>query len=157
LIFVTVGTHNQSFERLVKKADEIAGKIGEKMIIQTGHTKYKPKNAESFDFASREKMEQLNKEARIVISHGGAGSIIFALQFRKPLIVVPRLKKFDEHVNDHQLELAKELEREGRIIGVYDIEELEKAIASAEKLPPREYEEPPMVKLIRDYLSGVAQ
>ncbi|MDI6655433.1 MAG: beta-1,4-galactosyltransferase, partial [Candidatus Hydrothermarchaeota archaeon] len=44
MIFVTVGTHNQSFERLVKKADEIAGKIGEKVVIQTGHTKYKPKN-----------------------------------------------------------------------------------------------------------------
>ncbi|MDI6654714.1 MAG: glycosyltransferase, partial [Candidatus Hydrothermarchaeota archaeon] len=100
---------------------------------------------------------QLNKEARIVISHGGAGSIIFALRSGKPVVVVPRLKKFDEHVNDHQLELAKQLEREGKIIGAYDIEELDKAIASAEKLPPREYEEPPMVKLIRDYLSGVAQ
>lgn len=157
MIFVTVGTHNQSFERLVKKADEIAGRISERVVIQIGHTKYKPRNAEFFDLASREKMEQLNKEARVVISHGGAGSIIFALQFRKPLIVVPRLKKFNEHVNDHQLELAKQLEREGKLITVYYIEELEKAIASAEKLLPKEYEEPPMVKIISDYLIEVTK
>lgn len=157
MIFVTVGTHNQSFERLVKKADEIAGRISERVVMQTGHTKYRPRNAEFFDFASREKMEQLNKEARVVISHGGAGSIIFALQFRKPLIVVPRFKKFNEHVNDHQLELAKQLEKEGKLITVYDIEELEKAIASAEKLLPKEYEEPPMVKIISDYLIEVTK
>ncbi len=152
LIFVTVGTHNQDFTRLVKEIDEIAGKIDEMVVIQTGHTRYVPNNAEYFAFGSRKELGRLNNEARIIITHGGAGSIIFARQFQKPTIVVPRLKRYDEHINDHQLELTKKLEEGGKVLGVYDIENLEKKIEEIDSLKVGASEKPEMIVIIKEYL-----
>lgn len=155
MIFVTVGTHNQDFKRLVKKIDEIALRIGEEVLVQRGHTKYVPKNTKHFDFASREEMEKLNREADIIVTHAGAGSIIFALRNQKSTIVVPRLKKFGEHIDDHQLELTRELEEKGRIIAVYDVEKLEEAIKSAREFKFLRREKPLMISIIKDYLRGL--
>lgn len=157
MIFVTVGTHNQGFERLVKKADEIAKGIDEDIIIQRGHTAYKPVNASFFDFASRDEMRRSVEKARVVVSHGGAGSIIFALGAGKPLVVVPRLKAYEEHVNDHQLELAKALEKEGKVRAVDDIEELEAALKASDGAIPIKGEKPAMIKIIKDYLGELEQ
>lgn len=150
-----MGTHNQDFTRLLKEIDEIAGKVDEKVVIQTGHTEYVPQNAKHFAFGTRKKLEQLNKEARIIITHGGAGSIIFALQFHKPTVVVPRLKKYGEHINDHQLELTKELEKSGKVVGVYDIEDLEKKIKEVDSLKAEASEKPEMIVIIKDFLRSV--
>ena len=131
MIFVTTGTHSQGFDRLIQKMDEIAGKINEEVIMQIGSAKYKPKNAKFFNFINDfEKIKELNKKARVVVCHGGAGTIITALEEDKPVIAVPRLKKFNEHINDHQLELVNALSDCGRIFAVYDIELLEKALNS---------------------------
>jgi UDP-N-acetylglucosamine transferase subunit ALG13 len=94
VIFVTVGNHYQSFERLVRKMDEIAGRIDEKVIMQFGTTEYKPVNAKYFDFIeSFEEIDRLNKEARVVVSHTGVGSILTALEqncsFKKSLHNIP--------------------------------------------------------------------
>ncbi len=101
-------------------------------------------------------LEKLNKEARIIITHGGAGSIIFALQFRKPTIVVPRLKRYGEHINDHQLELTKKLEVGGKLLGVYDIENLEKKIEEIDSLKTGISENPEMIAIIKEYLMRLA-
>jgi|ETNmetMinimDraft_23_1059889.scaffolds.fasta_scaffold08543_3 UDP-N-acetylglucosamine transferase subunit ALG13 len=155
MIFVTVGTHNQSFDRLVKKVDEIAENLEEDVIIQRGHTVYKPKRANFFDFASRDKMRQMMKNARVILSHGGAGSIIFALKAKKPLIVVPRLFSFGEHVNDHQLELVQALEEDKRVRAVYDIDDLDNALNSVKSLIINNSKKPIMIKLISNYLRGL--
>ncbi|MFQ6137007.1 MAG: PssE/Cps14G family polysaccharide biosynthesis glycosyltransferase [Candidatus Hydrothermarchaeales archaeon] len=155
MIFATVGTHNQDFTRLVKKADEIAGKIDERVVIQTGHTRYEPKNAEHFDFGSRKTLQRFNEEARIIVTHGGAGSIIFALRFHKPTIVVPRLKKFGEHINDHQLELTRELEERGKVVGVYDMDDLEKKIEAISSFEVEDSGKPRLIMMIKDYLRSL--
>ncbi len=155
MIFVTVGTHNQDFGRLVEKVDEIAPKIDDEIIVQRGHTKHIPQNTKHFDFASREEMEKMNSEADIVVTHAGAGSIIFALSSRKPTILVPRLKKFGEHIDDHQLELTKVLEDEGKVIAVYDIDGLESALRSAREFKSLRRERPIMIDTIREYLRGL--
>jgi UDP-N-acetylglucosamine transferase subunit ALG13 len=125
LIFVTVGNHNQRFDRLIKKMDEIAGKIDEKVIMQIGHTNYKPVNAEYFSFVdSFEEILRLNRDSRVVVSHAGAGSIVTALKQKTPVIVVPRLKKYNEHMNDHQLEIAHAMSDDKNVTVVYDIESL---------------------------------
>lgn len=126
MIFVTVGSHYQGFERLIKKMDEIAGKIDEKVIMQIGHSDYIPLNAEFFDFIeSFAEIERLNREAKVVVSHAGAGCILTALGERTPVIVVPRLKMFGEHMNDHQLEIAKTMSENKSVKVVYDIDDLE--------------------------------
>lgn len=131
MIFVTVGTHEQQFDRLIKyidflKKDKI---IGEDVIIQTGFCKYKPQYCRHKEFFSYNKMINLIKSARIVITHGGVSSFILALQWGKIPIVVPRRKEFSEHINDHQLEFARFIkQKRNNIILVEDINLLKKYI-----------------------------
>ena len=135
MIFVTVGTHYLGFERLIMEMDEIAGKIDEKVIAQIGSTKYKPKNMKYFTFVEDEKeILELYQEARVVVSHAGAGTLLTILNYNKPAVIVPRLHKFNEHIDDHQLELTDVLKDQGKAIGVYDIGDLEISLKKVENL-----------------------
>lgn len=131
MIFVTVGTHEQPFDRLVKKVDDLVaqGNIKEKVIIQTGFSTYNASHCEAHKMMSFDKMQQALKDARIVITHGGPSSFIEALQFGKVPIVVPRREEYNEHVNDHQVDFTKLIEkRMNNIIPVYDIKKLMESI-----------------------------
>lgn len=128
MILVTVGTHVRGFERLIQKMDDIAGKIQEEVVIQIGNTDYQPKHAKFFKFKSYQEMEHLMKEARIIVCHGGAGTILLALKKGKTVISVPRLKEYNEVLVDHQLDLVYTLANEKRIIAVYNLDLLEKAL-----------------------------
>ena len=101
MIFVTVGTHEQPFNRLVKKVDALVanGSIQEEVVMQTGFSTYKPEHCKWQKMMSFDEMQQNLKNARIVITHGGPSSFIEALQFGKVPIVVPRQEKFHEHVS----------------------------------------------------------
>ena len=131
MIFVTVGTHEQQFNRLVQCVDELKRDniIQEEVIIQTGFSTYEPKYCKWSKLFSYSDMEKNVAAARIVITHGGPSSFIMPLQIGKTPIVVPRKKSFDEHVNDHQVDFCKAVdERMGTIILVDDIEELKQKI-----------------------------
>jgi len=136
LIFVTVGMHPTGFERLVKEMDRIAGKIDEEVIMQIGGTKYTPQNAKHFSFATEEELNILCRKARIVVTHGGVGTVLNALQERATVVVVPRLKKYGEHIDDHQLVFVQELEKQGKITAVYDVERLEESLKTVDLTPP---------------------
>ena len=111
MIFVTVGTHEQPFDRLIKCVDELKrdNKIKENVIIQTGYSNYEPQYCEWQKLYPYQQMLDLVKNARIVITHGGPSSFIMPLQIGKIPVVVPRQKQYDEHVNDHQLKFTKEV------------------------------------------------
>lgn len=133
MIFVTVGTHEQPFNRLVQKVDELKrdGVIDEEVIIQTGFSTYEPKYCKWSKLIPYQQMVQNVADARIVITHGGPASFIMPLQIGKVPIVVPRQKQFEEHVNDHQVEFARNVaKRMGTIIPVEDIETLGETIAN---------------------------
>ena len=102
MIYVTVGTMYLDFPRLIKKMDEIAANSDETVIVQTGMGATIPQHCEHFDFKSREEVETIQRDARIIVTHAGIGSIIDALKAERSLVVVPRLKRFGEHNNDHQ-------------------------------------------------------
>ncbi|MEW5759475.1 MAG: PssD/Cps14F family polysaccharide biosynthesis glycosyltransferase [Candidatus Thermoplasmatota archaeon] len=125
-IFITVGTHTMQFDRLVKEMDRIAYSLNEKIIAQIGSCNYVPKNFEFFRYAEQKRIEEYIKNSKLVITHGGIGSIILSLKYSKPTIVVPRYKKFGEHVDEHQTQITKAIEK--IIIPVYDIKLLEDAI-----------------------------
>jgi len=133
LIFVTVGTA-RDFSRLIKKVDELAEKINEKMIVQKGKTTYEPENCEYFRFVPRKKYLEYIKRADVIITHAGVGNIITSLKNRRPIIVVPRRKKYNEHRNDHQMDIAKKLESEGWVLACYDVNNLEKKIKEVKTL-----------------------
>lgn len=127
MIFVTVGTHEQPFNRLVECVDNLKknGTITEDVVIQTGYSTYEPKYCKWQKLFPYQEMLRLVSEARIVITHGGPSSFIMPLQIGKTPIVVPRRHEFNEHVNNHQVSFAKAVaERMGTIIVVDDINEL---------------------------------
>ena len=127
MIFVTVGTHEQPFNRLIKKIDELKqdGTIEEDVIIQTGFSTYEPKYCQWSKLIPYQQMVKNVADARIVITHGRPASFVMPLQIGKTPIVVPRQHQFNEHVNDHQVDFSRNVaERMGTIILVEDIETL---------------------------------
>ena len=129
MIFVTVGTHEQQFNRLVECADKYASEHDEKVIVQTGFSTYIPENCEWSELYPYQKMIELIEKARIVITHGGPSSFIAPLQIGKTPIVVPREKQYVEHVNDHQVNFCRQVaKRMGTIIEVEDMDKLVKII-----------------------------
>jgi len=128
MIFVTVGTSSWNFTRLIKEMDRIAEEVNEEVIIQIGYDKYEPKNAKYFRTTTKEEMERLYESARIIVSHAGIGTIISAIKHNKPIIVIPRRMEYGENFDNHQVDTARELEREGIVKVVWDIEEIGKVL-----------------------------
>lgn len=115
MIFVTVGTHEQSFNRLLEWIDELIQEhvITEDVIAQIGYSTYLPKLYKSKKFFDYQEMQNFYNDANIIITHGGPSSFIEALHTGKTPIVVPRQKKYNEHINDHQLIFCNELVKRG--------------------------------------------
>ena len=137
MIFVTVGTHEQPFDRLVKKIDELkgSGAIQEEVFIQTGYSAYEPKYCRWSRLIPYTEMVENVKNARIVITHGGPASFLMPLQEGKVPIVVPRQSRFGEHVNDHQVIFCREVSiRQGSILLVEDISTLPDLLAGYDEL-----------------------
>lgn len=129
MIFVTVGTHEQPFNRLVEYMDKWAAVHEEEVIIQTGFSTYEPTNCHWQKLFPYHEMVRNVGEARIVITHGGPSSFIMPLQIGKIPIVVPRKFEFNEHVNDHQVDFCKQVaQRKGNIIVVEDVNKLRDTI-----------------------------
>lgn len=137
MIFVTVGTHEQPFNRLVEYIDGLKkdGTITEEVIIQTGYSTYEPKYCKWQKLFPYQEMIKLVDEARIIITHGGPSSFIMPLQIGKTPIVVPRRHEFNEHVNDHQVSFSKAVaERMGTIIVVEDMDRLGETITHYDEI-----------------------
>lgn len=137
MIFVTVGTHEQSFNRLIECIDSLKrdGIIEDEVIIQIGYSTYEPKNCKWQKLYSYKEMVELVEKARIVVTHGGPSSFIMPLQVAKIPIVVPRRYEFDEHVNDHQVSFSKAVaERMGNILVVEDMDCLGEVIKNYDKI-----------------------
>lgn len=137
MIFVTVGTHEQPFDRLVRAVDGLVanGTIAEPVFVQTGYCSYEPKHCEWRRFVPSPDMRSRMEEADVVITHGGPSSFIEAMAAGKVPVVVPRRAEFNEHVNDHQADFVNEVaERKGGIVPVYDMAELPAAIEEARRL-----------------------
>ena len=137
MIFVTVGTHEQQFNRLLKYIDQLVinGVITEDVIMQTGFSTYEPRCCRWSKLFPYSEMQKNIREARIVITHGGPSSFIAPLQMGKIPIVVPRKKEFGEHVNNHQVTFCKQVaERNGNILVAESVAELGKMIGNFEDL-----------------------
>lgn len=130
MIFVTLGSQKFQFNRLLKEIDRLIEekKIKEDVVAQIGASDYIPKNYKSIDFLTRDEFQKYMSECNYVITHAGTGAIITALKNDKKVIAIPRLAKYGEHVDDHQIQLINEFKELNFIEPVYEIEELEDAI-----------------------------
>jgi len=137
MIFVTVGTHEQQFNRLLECIDNIKkdNLIDDEVIVQSGYSDYKPRYCKCKEFFSYNDMVDMVKKARIVITHGGPSSFMLALFHGKIPIVVPRQKKFNEHINDHQKDFANQVAtRKKNIIVINDINDLANSVKNYNKI-----------------------
>lgn len=137
MIFVTVGTHEQQFNRLVEAIDKLKGNgaFDESVFIQTGYSTYKPRHCEWAQFVPYGQMKEKMSQASVVVTHGGASSFIEAMALGKVPVVVPRKGRLGEHVNDHQADFVRIVaERQGGIVPVYDVAELPRGIDQAREL-----------------------
>lgn len=137
MIFVTVGTHEQPFDRLIEEIDNLKknGTIQEEVIIQTGFSSYEPKYCQWSKLIPYQQMIKNVEDARIVITHGGPASFVMPLQIGKTPIVVPRQRKYGEHINDHQVEFARNVaDRMGTIIPVENVDTLGEVITNYDEI-----------------------
>ncbi|MCE5257582.1 MAG: beta-1,4-galactosyltransferase [Chloroflexi bacterium] len=138
MIFVTVGMHHQGFDRLIKAMDELAATSEEAVIMQIGASAYEPVHAEWFRFDTQERVQELSSAARVIVGHAGAGTILAAFHCGRPIVVVPRRSGHQEHVDDHQLELARALSAQNKVVLVDEpeVQALRDGINSTAALQP---------------------
>lgn len=132
MIFITLGSQKFQFNRLLKAMDQLVeqGKIIEEVFAQTGYSDYKPKNYAFKPFLDRDEFAKITERADIVVTHGGTGAIIGAVKKGKKVIAVPRLAKYGEHVDDHQLQLVGQFQELNLIYECDDCQQLGEAITN---------------------------
>jgi UDP-N-acetylglucosamine transferase subunit ALG13 len=152
LIFVTVGTHQQPFERLIGALDQLEGS---ELVVQHGPAKAPAGVARAEPYMPFEEIVACMREADAVITHAGVGSILCARREGHTPVIVPRRRDLGEHVDDHQAELTRALEPRGGIVAVWDVADLAASVAGA---PPRESRhdtaEPSLCASVRAALLG---
>ena len=158
MILVTLGTQDKTFPRLLdaiqKQIDK--GNIKDKVVVQAGTTKYESNNMEIFDLIDREKFADLIKECDLLITHGGVGSIITGLKNNKKIIAAPRLEKYKEHTNDHQIQIIEKFTQSGFILPLYDFDKLDEVLKAINKFKPKQYQSNTnnMINLIENYIDN---
>jgi beta-1,4-N-acetylglucosaminyltransferase len=154
MILVTVGTHDKGFERLVRAADELAAQADEEVVIQYGSSGYIPQHAQGLQWTTSQHMEQLTRDARVVVTHAAAGAMILALRLGKPMVVAPRAQRFGEHLDDHQQQLAAAISASNQAVSVAEptVETLQQAIARCTELKPARFSNQALVKTLKQLL-----
>lgn len=156
MILVLLGTQDKPFTRLLdaiqKQIDK--GKIVGKVIVQAGSTKYNSKDMEIFDLIPVDEFKELIKKADIIITHGGVGSIMEGIKNNKKILAAPRLKRYNEHVNDHQLQIIETFAEMGYILPLKDFNKLDKLLLKLDKFKPKKFESNTsnLVNLIEGYI-----
>lgn len=159
MVFVTLGTQDKEFKRLLEHIDlEIEkGTIKEKVVVQKGNTKYESKNMELYDFLDREEYEKFIKECSVLITHGGVGSILTGIQYGKIVIAVPRLSKYKEHVNNHQVQIVESFSNSKYILGLKDLSLFSKVYEKSRHFKPKKFEShtEEIIKKLEDYIDNL--
>ena len=156
MVFVTLGTQDKEFPRLLSMVEDLIDKkvIKDEVIAQIGQTKYSSNKIKLIDFMKKEELLEYIKNSKYIITHGGVGTILDSLNLNKKVIAVARLKEYKEHVNDHQLEIIKEFSHLGYIIDGSN--NLEEAIKQLDNFTPKKYQSnnDNFVQLIEDYIDN---
>jgi UDP-N-acetylglucosamine transferase subunit ALG13 len=136
MIFATVGMEMFPFDRFVKALDEAkgCGRLEEEVFFQIGFSVYEPKHCIWTRFVEFEKNIELLKKSRVIVAHAGVGSTLMCLNLGKVPILFPRLYRYSEHVDDHQLEFAKRMDSDRKVIVAYENQELILSIRDYDRL-----------------------
>ncbi|MCR6514900.1 MAG: PssE/Cps14G family polysaccharide biosynthesis glycosyltransferase [Clostridium sp.] len=137
MIFVILGTHELSFVRLLNYLEKMD--IKEEVVIQSGNTPFTSKKYKVIPFLAQGEFDEYINKSDLVITHGGVGSIFTAFKYNKKVITMPRLSKYNEHNDDHQLEICEKFDREGYTKNCTDYDTLEKSIKTYKDIEFKKY------------------
>lgn len=158
MIFVSLGTNDKDFSRLLSEIDRliINGFITEDVYVQCGSTSYESNNMIIVDLMEMDEFIDKVRNCDLLITHGGVGTILDGLKYNKKIIAFPRLSKYKEHVNDHQVEIIKEFSECGYIL-TGNVEELNKLILDSKNFLPKKYKSNnyKFNKIIREYINSL--
>ena len=158
MIFVTTGTHKIPFDRLIISIDKAIKKeyIKEEVIVQCSKTKVKSNNIKFVNTLEIEEFNKILKSANLIITHGGVGTIIDGIKNNKIIIACPRLSKYKEALNDHQLQIVNKFSELGYIIPLKDPTKIDKALKEAKIFKPKKFESntKKMVTLIENFIDN---
>ena len=159
MILVLLGTQNNSFHRLLEEAEKNIddGTIKDEVIVQAGYTKYKSRKMRVIGLMSKKQLDEFQDEADLIITHGGVGSIITSLKKDKKVIAVPRMHEYGEHVNNHQIDIVKNFDQDGYLIGIEKVEDLKQALIKIKKFKPKKYQSnnEKMLKIVSDFIDAI--
>lgn len=158
MIFVVLGTQKFQLSRLLKLLDNYVGEgvLTDRVVAQIGFTPYEPKNFEFHRFFDKEKFDEMMEKADLIICHAGVGTIITANRMGKPVIVFPRLSQFREHVDDHQLDVARVFSEKDYVLCCGKEDDLLELIEKSKSFQFRKYlpKSQNMIKIITDFLEN---
>lgn len=159
MIFVVLGSQKFQFNRLLKSLDEAVknGKIKDKVFAQTGYSDYKPQNFEYRDFIDREEYKNKLKKADVVICHGGTGVIVEAVKNEKKVIAIGRLAQYNEHVDDHQLQIISQFTEANMIACVEDADGIPEKLIEIENMKFEKYvsNQKTINSFLKEYIDGI--
>ena len=153
MIFVSTGSRKFQFNRLLQTLDELVeqGVIKDDVFAQIAESTYLPKHYQYTRYLSPEEFSKYQNEAYLIISHAGTGALISALKKGKQVIAVPRLAKYKEHSDDHQIQISGVLAEEGYLRQVLDMNELGTAVVESFETPiQKKYDKPSNIVSIID-------
>ncbi len=156
MIFVSVGTQKFPFDRLIKLVDDALSNMKDtEAFAQIGTSEYKPQNMQYADYLSKSEFEQKIKDCDLLITHSGVATIMAGLKEQKPVIVVPRLAQYKEHIDDHQLQVAETYSSNNYIIQYEDGQDISELIEKVGKFEFRRYvsNRENVVSVLKDYIS----
>ena len=142
MIFVTLGNQNFQFNRLLEKIQILIknGVINDKVFAQIGHTIFESKHMEIVKFLTKEEFNNYITESNLVITHAGTGSLISSLRKDKKVIAAARLKKYREHIDNHQTEILSAFVKRNFILGLKeDLSDFERTLFEIDNFFPKKF------------------
>ena len=142
MILVTLGTQDKQFYRILAALEVKLDKhlIDDEVIVQAGcSADFKSKYMKIFDLIPMDEFDEMIKKCDLLITHGGVGSIITGLKNNKKVIAAARLSKYNEHVNDHQLQIIDNFSKEGYILKLDNFDDIDKLIKDSSKFKPKKF------------------
>lgn len=159
MILVLLGTHELSFKRLLE-CIEIPfknGNLKEKVVVQAGNTKYKSGYLEIYDYIDSKVLHNFYEEADVIVTHGGVASITKGLNLKKKVIACPRLNKYNEHNDDHQVEIIEEYSKKGYILRLNDGDDFFDVYTKSKFFKFNEYKNSniDLINFIKEYIDSI--
>lgn len=158
MIFVTLGTQDKGFTRLLEAIDKQInnGNIKEEVIVQAGYTEYESKNMKIYKLISMDEFDTYIKKCDLLITHAGVGSIMTGINNNKKVIAAARLKEYNEHTNNHQLDILKEFTKKGYILSLDDFDKLDEVLEKVKTFKPKKFKSnnDNFIKVIENFIDN---